>query len=80
MYLEFLCLFIEVCIKITTISDDTFFIVYSQVYRKPLFTVDMHMELYKKSKKVFNSRQLAALKNLYAWRDKISRLEDESIG
>lgn len=52
----------------------------AQVYRKPLYTEDLHMELYKKSKKVFNSRQLAALKNLYAWRDRIARLEDESIG
>ena len=51
-----------------------------QVYRKPMFTDDLHIELYKKSKKIFNSRQLAAMKNLYAWRDKIARLEDESIG
>lgn len=52
----------------------------AQVYKKPIFTEDLYMELYKKSKKVFNSRQLACLKNLFAWRDKIARLEDESIG
>lgn len=45
-----------------------------------MFTDDLHIELYKKSKKIFNSRQLAAMKNLYAWRDRIARLEDESIG
>ncbi|VDH99529.1 exosome complex exonuclease RRP6 [Mytilus galloprovincialis] len=52
----------------------------SQVYRKPIYTDGLYMELYKKSKKVFNSRQLAALKNLYSWRDRIARVEDESIG
>ncbi|VDH93832.1 exosome complex exonuclease RRP6 [Mytilus galloprovincialis] len=52
----------------------------SQVYRKPIYTDGLYMELYKKSKKVFNSRQLASLKNLYSWRDRIARVEDESIG
>ncbi|XP_052082605.1 exosome component 10-like [Mytilus californianus] len=52
----------------------------AQVYRKPIYTDGLYMELYKKSKKVFNSRQLAALKNLYSWRDRIARVEDESIG
>ena len=38
------------------------------------------MDLYRKSKKVLNSQQLQALKDVYAWRDKMARSEDESIG
>ena len=51
-----------------------------QKYEKPVFSDDDHMKLYAKSKKVFNSQQLHALKALYAWRDKTARVADESIG
>ena len=51
-----------------------------QVYQKPLFKETDHYELYKKNKKVFNSQQMMALRDLYAWRDEIARLEDESHG
>lgn len=51
-----------------------------QKYEKPRLQDDAHMELFIKSKKVFNSRQLAALKKIYHWRDKTARAEDESIG
>ena len=52
----------------------------SQKYEKPMFADDDHKKLYQKSKKVFNSQQLQALKQLYAWRDKTSRVADESTG
>ncbi|XP_014675194.1 PREDICTED: LOW QUALITY PROTEIN: exosome component 10-like [Priapulus caudatus] len=48
------------------------------VYEKPLLLEYRHLELYKRSKKQFNNRQLAALKSLYAWRDHVCRVEDES--
>lgn len=52
----------------------------SKVYKKPLFDEESYKTLYTKSTKTFNNRQLAALKGLYAWRDGIARIEDESIG
>ena len=45
-----------------------------------MFQEDSHLELYRRSKKVFNSQQLAALKGIYGWRDKVARMEDESTG
>lgn len=39
-----------------------------------------HIEFYRKSKKIFDNRQLFALKTIYEWRDKIARQEDESYG
>ncbi|KAK6171223.1 hypothetical protein SNE40_019458 [Patella caerulea] len=51
-----------------------------RVYTKPIMNDDSHLELYRKSRKVFDSQQLSSLKQLYAWRDKIARLEDESTG
>lgn len=51
-----------------------------QVYQKPLFKDTDHYEIYKKNKKLFNSQQMMALRDLYAWRDEIARLEDESCG
>ena len=51
-----------------------------QKYEKPRPPEDAHMEMFMKSKKVFNSRQMAALKGLYNWRDKTARTEDESTG
>nr|KAG5707355.1 hypothetical protein BaRGS_005322 [Batillaria attramentaria] len=49
-----------------------------KVYKKNILTEDSHLDLYLKSKKVFNSKQLQALKNLYGWRDGMARVEDES--
>lgn len=51
-----------------------------KVYQKPVFHEDSYLELYRKSKKVFNARQLFALKELYSWRDTFAREEDESTG
>ncbi len=49
-------------------------------YRIPQLTQESHLELYRRSKKVFNERQLYALKELMAWRDRVAREEDESTG
>jgi exosome complex exonuclease RRP6 len=49
-------------------------------YVKPVVTDTSHMVLYYKSKRSFDNRQLHALKELYLWRDKIARQEDESTG
>lgn len=38
------------------------------------------MDFYRKGKRIFDNRQLYALKELYKWRDTISREEDESTG
>lgn len=48
-------------------------------YEKPIFSEDKYIELYKKSKKMLNAKQLYCLKELYSWRDKIARENDESI-
>lgn len=47
-------------------------------YVKPVITEDSHKDLYLKSKRSFDNRQLYALREIFAWRDKIARLEDES--
>ncbi|XP_005994065.1 exosome component 10 isoform X1 [Latimeria chalumnae] len=49
-------------------------------YIKPIFTEDSYLELCRKQKKQLNSQQLMAVQLLYAWRDKMSRHEDESTG
>lgn len=49
-------------------------------YAKPFITSVSHMDVYRKSKKVFDNRQLYALQHLFIWRDKIAREEDESYG
>ncbi|XP_033763872.1 exosome component 10-like [Pecten maximus] len=52
----------------------------AKIYKKYIFKEDDFLDLYHKSKKVFNSQQLDALKNLYMWRDQTGRREDESLG
>lgn len=47
-------------------------------YVKLKITPDSHMELYRKSKRIFDNRQFFALKELFLWRDNIARTEDES--
>uniref|UniRef100_T1J4B6 Exosome complex component 10 homolog n=1 Tax=Strigamia maritima TaxID=126957 RepID=T1J4B6_STRMM len=49
-------------------------------YEKPVFNDDAHLVLYQKSKKIFNSRQMYALKELCKWRNGMARSADESIG
>ena len=38
------------------------------------------MKLFMKNRKTFSKQQLQAFKLLYAWRDGIARIEDESPG
>jgi len=49
-------------------------------YEKPILREDSHTLLYRRSKKHFENRQLHAIRELYRWRDKISREDDESTG
>ncbi len=48
-------------------------------YRIPQLTRDSHLKLFNSRKKSFNKRQLYALKELVAWRDRVAREEDESL-
>lgn len=49
-------------------------------FNKPQIGPNSFMDIYRKSKKVFDNRQLFALKQIFAWRDKTARAEDESYG
>lgn len=47
-------------------------------YEKVTIKPDSHMDMYRKSKRIFNNQQFYALKELFGWRDAIARSEDES--
>ncbi|XP_031629161.1 exosome component 10 [Contarinia nasturtii] len=47
-------------------------------YIKVTIKPDSHMDMYRKSKRIFDNRQFYALKELFKWRDSIARSEDES--
>ncbi|KAI5640332.1 HRDC domain-containing protein [Phthorimaea operculella] len=49
-----------------------------QTYKKEVVDDTSHMRLYVRSKKSFNSQQMAALQLLYKWRDEQARQLDES--
>ncbi|XP_043937137.1 exosome component 10-like [Protopterus annectens] len=49
-------------------------------YTKPIFTETSYMDLYRKMKRQFNEQELTAFKLLYAWRDRMARTQDESVG
>ncbi|XP_049945111.1 exosome component 10 isoform X1 [Schistocerca serialis cubense] len=49
-------------------------------YEKPVVTEHSHMELFQRHKKLLDNRQQYALRELFRWRDKMARQEDESIG
>lgn len=49
-------------------------------YEKPPFSEKSHLSVLKKSRSTFNAKQMYAFKELYAWRDSISRELDESVG
>lgn len=51
-----------------------------QRYWKSIFNEDSYENFYRHSRKNFDNRQMYALKELFAWRDKIAREEDESTG
>ncbi len=50
-----------------------------QHYKKPIFHPNDYKELEARSRKTFNVRQDWALKELYAWRDRSARTQDESL-
>lgn len=47
-------------------------------YIKPIINENSYRDLYLKSKRSFDNQQLFALREIYDWRDKIAREEDES--
>lgn len=49
-------------------------------YEKPPYSDKSHLSVLRKSKSTFNAKQMYAFKELYKWRDKISRKLDESVG
>ncbi|XP_029707642.2 exosome complex component 10 [Aedes albopictus] len=51
-----------------------------QRYVKPLINEDAIMNIYRRSKHVFDQRQMYAFREILYWRDKIARQEDESPG
>ncbi|XP_062535866.1 exosome complex component 10 [Armigeres subalbatus] len=51
-----------------------------QRYVKPRINEDAIMNIYRRSKHVFDQRQMYAFREILYWRDKIARQEDESPG
>lgn len=51
---------------------------YFQRYIKPRIEANSYMDFYRKTGRVFDNRQLFALKAIFEWRDKTARQEDES--
>lgn len=51
-----------------------------RTYVKPIWTEENCMNMYRKSQKSFNNKQMYALIELHKWRDIIAREEDDSIG
>lgn len=49
-------------------------------YKKPKINENSHIDIFQKSKKLFDNRQMFALKEIFRWRDVIARQEDESYG
>lgn len=49
-------------------------------YEKPQFSDTSHLSVLRKSRSTFTARQMLAFKEMYAWRDRISRDLDESVG
>ncbi|XP_073814612.1 exosome component Rrp6 [Musca autumnalis] len=49
-------------------------------FQKPIITADSYMDIYRKSKRIFDNRQLFALSEIFKWRDAMARQEDESYG
>merc|ERR1719348_652640 len=48
-------------------------------FYKPVVGPDSHMEMVRKARASLNTKQLHCLKELFAWRDKLARTEDESV-
>ncbi|ETN62570.1 exosome component 10 [Anopheles darlingi] len=62
-----------------TVYDKSTFLC-KQRYQKPIVNEDSIMNIYRRSRYVFDHRQMYALREILYWRDKIARQEDESPG
>ncbi|XP_012535453.1 exosome component 10 isoform X2 [Monomorium pharaonis] len=51
-----------------------------RTYVKPIWTEESCINMYRKSQKSFNNKQMYALLELHKWRDLVAREEDDSIG
>lgn len=51
-----------------------------KTYVKPVWTEESCMRFYRKSQKIFNNKQLYALREVHKWRDMVAREEDDSTG
>ncbi|XP_011867465.1 PREDICTED: exosome component 10 [Vollenhovia emeryi] len=51
-----------------------------RTYVKPIWTEESCINMYRKSQKSFNNKQMYALVHLHRWRDLTAREEDDSIG
>lgn len=49
-----------------------------KVYVKPVWSEESYMNMYRKSHKIFNNKQMYALRELHKWRDATARQEDDS--
>lgn len=49
-------------------------------YEKPILDKDSHLILVQKTNIALNNRQMNALEQIYRWRDRVAREEDESTG
>ena len=48
-------------------------------YYKPCLHPDSHLDMVRKARTTLNNKQLFCLKELFCWRDKLARAEDESV-
>uniref|UniRef100_A0A6E8VAY1 Exosome complex component 10 homolog n=1 Tax=Anopheles coluzzii TaxID=1518534 RepID=A0A6E8VAY1_ANOCL len=62
-----------------TVYDKSTFMC-KQRYQKPTMNEDTVMNIYRRSRYVFDHRQMYAFREVLYWRDQIARLEDESPG
>ncbi|XP_050071872.1 exosome component 10 [Anopheles maculipalpis] len=62
-----------------TVFDKSTFIC-KQRYQKPVLNEDTVMNIYRRSRYVFDHRQMYAFREILYWRDQMARLEDESAG
>ncbi|XP_049287193.1 exosome component 10 [Anopheles funestus] len=62
-----------------TVFDKSTFIC-KQRYQKPTMNEDTVMNIYRRSRYVFDHRQMYAFREILYWRDQMARMEDESPG
>merc|ERR1719419_1692688 len=48
-------------------------------YYKPCLHPDSHLDMVRKARATLNNKQLFCLKEMFCWRDKLGRTEDESV-